>query len=623
MADNLTTYKIFIASPGGLQDVRTAFRDEIDEYNTSDAKHRGVEFEAVGWEDTLPGIGRPQHIINKDIRTCHYFVMVLHDRWGSPPARKNRGKKPKFTSGTEEEFDVAGKCLRSRRAPMRQIIPLFRGVDAGKLSDPGPQLKKVLTFRKRLEREKKFLYGTFDEAEEFKTTLRRLLAKWVRDHEAKTMPAITGGPILPTSPGPDVQRPEPTQDESSSDETDKAIAEADRLADAGKLVEAETAYAREAVKGTPFAINAYGHFLRRVGRLSQAQAMYERVAEIGKARHPGWLAIAYGNIGLIFRERGAMKDAERMHRESLEINKGIGDLRGVARQYGNLGNIWRTRGDLAKAEKMHRKALKIDEGIDCLEGMANQYGNLAGICAMRGDLPEAERMYRKVLAFEKRLKRPTGIADANNGLALIICKTGGNLDDAERMLREALKINTRLGRPEGIANTYGNLGAIFEARGHLPEAERMLRKGLDADKRLGRLDGMAAHYDNLGTIRQARGYPADAEKMFKEALKINEHLGHLENMIIQYTKLGQIYGERGDLGDAEGMFNKALATSKDLGRLDGMASAHANLGNIYQMRGDSKEAKRLWTKAVVLYKQAKIPEWAARIQDCIDSLDNN
>jgi hypothetical protein len=49
-----------------------------------DALSRGVCFISIGWEETLGAIGRPQELINEDLRECDYFVLVLYDRLGSP-----------------------------------------------------------------------------------------------------------------------------------------------------------------------------------------------------------------------------------------------------------------------------------------------------------------------------------------------------------------------------------------------------------------------------------------------------------------------------------------------------------------------------------------------------------
>ena len=55
----------------------------------------------------MPGIGRPQELINEDVKTSDYFVMVLHDRWGSPP-----GNEGDFTSGNLGNLDRAEKMHR-------------------------------------------------------------------------------------------------------------------------------------------------------------------------------------------------------------------------------------------------------------------------------------------------------------------------------------------------------------------------------------------------------------------------------------------------------------------------------------------------------------------------------
>jgi len=458
MPDTPTKYKVFIASPGGLQDVRTAFRDVIDEHNQVDAKHRGVEFEPVGWEDTLPGIGRPQAKINEDVKTADYFVMVLHDRWGSPT-----GTDKEFTSGTEEEFHIACQCVADN-APMREIVPLFRGVSAPQLADPGTQLKRVLKFRKKFEREKKFLYGTFDAVEEFKTILRKLLAKWVREHEATTPPAaVIAGPILSISPDRDTQQPAPSPDEFPTDETEAAIAEAERLADNGQLIEAETIYAKEAIKGDPHTIAAYGHFLCRVGRLSQAIVMYESVGELGRlSGNERWQAIAYGNLGNTYQTRGDLDEAEKMHRKALKINESLGRLEGVAIQYGNLGLICKTRGNLDEAEKMYSKALEIHERLGCFEGIAIAYDNLGNIYQTRGELGEAEKMYLMSLKINKRLHRFKCMAKQYRNLD-IIYRTRGDLDEANKMRRKALKIE-RFGYIEGAARQDGKGTPVMEIR---------------------------------------------------------------------------------------------------------------------------------------------------------------
>ena len=164
MPFNLTGYKIFIASPGGLGQERKWFKNTIDEYNNIEAIPKGVIFQAIGWEDIIGGMGRPQSIINDELRDCDYCIVVLHDRWGSHPSENEKNA----TSGTEEEYKIALECFNNKDCPMKQICVFFKAVPPNQLSDPGDELKKVLNFKKELESQRTLLYNTFSSRNEFK-----------------------------------------------------------------------------------------------------------------------------------------------------------------------------------------------------------------------------------------------------------------------------------------------------------------------------------------------------------------------------------------------------------------------------------------------------------------------
>ena len=194
----VSTYRVFIATPGGLEAERRAFREVLCEWNDMFSLDRGIAFFPIGWEDTLPGKGRPQSLINKDVQKCDFLILVLWDRWGTPP-----GGEGTYTSGTEEEFSIANDAIPNQSMPMRQIVVLFKSVEARQLTDPGEQLKKVLDFKRQLEKDKSFLYGTFDTTDGFVKFLQKQLWAWLSDIElggdGKPVPPA-GGPILPVTP---------------------------------------------------------------------------------------------------------------------------------------------------------------------------------------------------------------------------------------------------------------------------------------------------------------------------------------------------------------------------------------------------------------------------------------
>ena len=577
MPSELTCLRVFIASPSGLAEERKAFRDEIQEFNEADAIQRGVLFQPVGWEDTLGGIGRPQTIINEDVRSADYFVLLLWNRWGSPPDTSSSSSR--FTSGTEEEYHVALECYDAQQATMRQIVIMLKSVDPQQLSDPGPELQKVLEFRNDIEQQKTHLFHSFDTTGSFRKLIRRHLAAWLRDEEnggvvqKPAVPMVEPGIVEDFAATWQHQRQNP----SESSMTAKAWA----LADEGRLTESEVEFARNVVgQQRPQPLIEYGRFLSRLGRLDQATVMFEAAFTVAKDQgDQSSVAIAYGNLGNVHRVRGDLDGAERMHRKSLEIEEGLGRLEGMASQYGNLGNLHRVRGDLEGAEQMHRKSLEIEEGLGHLEGMAGDYGNLGIVLRARGDLDGAEQMHRKSLEINESLGRLEGMASDYGNLGIML-QDRGDLDGAEQMYLKSLEINESLGRLEGMANQYGNLGILLQVRGDLDGAEQMYLKSLEIEERLGRLEGMASDYGNLGNVLQVRGDLDGAEQMHRKSLEIEERLGHLEGMASDYGNLGNVLQVRGDLDGAEQMYLKSLETAERLGSSQLITRAKSRLSSL-------------------------------------------
>jgi len=83
MAGTRKFVKVFLGSPGDLADERRAAKVNVDDFNNELAETFGCQVELVGWEDTLPELGRSQEIINRDLDGCDLFVGMLWKRWGT------------------------------------------------------------------------------------------------------------------------------------------------------------------------------------------------------------------------------------------------------------------------------------------------------------------------------------------------------------------------------------------------------------------------------------------------------------------------------------------------------------------------------------------------------------
>ncbi len=216
---DVRTIRVFIASPGDLAVERAAFKQVLEELNAGFGDALDIQFEPLGWEDTLAATGRrSQEVINREIDRCDVFILAMHRRWGqaAPDAQP-------YSSYTEEEFHRAfhrwqgsGSGVRffeiggpesdsQTQASSRQfrktehptprsgwqkkrrgkpqapeIFVFFKHIDSASMADAGPQLQKVLDFRKSLEESRQVLYHGFANEAEFKAEVDRHLRAFAK-----------------------------------------------------------------------------------------------------------------------------------------------------------------------------------------------------------------------------------------------------------------------------------------------------------------------------------------------------------------------------------------------------------------------------------------------------------
>jgi tetratricopeptide (TPR) repeat protein len=518
----LKVTRIFIASPGDLNTERAIFPDVIEKVNRIKAKSKGMLLEAVGWEDTLPGKGRPQEKIDEDVKHSDLIVMLLWKRWGSATG--------KYSSGFEEEYEVA--CANDK-----EIWLYFRGILDDMLADPGEQLQKVLEFRNKVETEKKFLFRRYEDENAWKEQFIEDLCRWLDNLPLGTLQGFPPDTLPPEKVAEYEQRIEQLERELGRIRVEQVrsaytwVKEAWEQADAGHITKAEEYFARAvAICQEPRIGNSYGLFLMRIGALKKAEERFVQTMKIGELiGDKVACANAYGNLGNLYLTRGDLKAAEEMYKKSLAIDKELGREEGIATAYCNLGILYRTRGDLKAAEEMGRKSLAIEEKLGLKEGIATAYCNLGVLYKTRGDIKAAEEMYKKSLAIDKELGRKEGMAAAYCNLGNLYVNRG-DLKVAEKMYKKSLAIEEKLGRKEGMATVYCNLGVVYKTRGDVKAAEDTYKKSLSIEEELGLKEGIAATCCNLGVLYKTRGDIKAAEEMYERSLLMCESLGNKANI---------------------------------------------------------------------------------------------
>ena len=185
--------RVFLASPGDLSDERRAVRSVVSEFNDSWADELGYQIQLLGWEDTVAGFGRPQHIINEEVDRCDLFLGMMWKRWGTPPDREGR-----YASGFHEEFDRS--VVRRTETGSPEISLFFKTISDDLKDDPGEDLKKVLQFRNSIIAEKTVLFQEFSTIHDMEQLARKCITRFVneiRRQEASTKPTEVEAKHLP------------------------------------------------------------------------------------------------------------------------------------------------------------------------------------------------------------------------------------------------------------------------------------------------------------------------------------------------------------------------------------------------------------------------------------------
>jgi len=189
--------KIFLASPGDVKLERDKAREEILGLRSLAQKH-GFDLQPLGWEtDVAPNAGRPQALINPLVRECDLFIGILWRRFGMPSGEAE--------SGTLEEFNLARERFVKEGAP--HIMLYFREVHPDFLNDPGPQLQKILDFKKQIDEGHLALYANYRDEEHFATLLRKHLTEWL----LKLIPEPEAQPAAATAELPTVKDAPPLE----------------------------------------------------------------------------------------------------------------------------------------------------------------------------------------------------------------------------------------------------------------------------------------------------------------------------------------------------------------------------------------------------------------------------
>ena len=168
---------------------------------------------------------------------------------------------------------------------------------------------------------------------------------------------------------------------------------------AGKIETANYELSRLEIKLTADALLQQGFQQYQHSEYSQAWeslqkslALYEAIGD--KAN----IALCWGQLGSVQRNRGNWDEAERLYQQYLALSTELGDRAGMASSWGLLGDIQRNRGNWDEAERLYQQSLALRTELGDKSGMGTSYNSLAFVHQHSNKIPEAFAAWRAGLA---------------------------------------------------------------------------------------------------------------------------------------------------------------------------------------------------------------------------------
>jgi tetratricopeptide (TPR) repeat protein len=457
--------RIFMASPGDVNDEREVVRVCVEEHNVRRRGETNVTYEVVGWERVRGTARRPQEAINELIAESHFLIALFKGSWGSEP-----GSPWGYTSGTEEELFAGLLDLSQPEQPMRDVWVAF-------LHHPSPA-EQVVRLREQMSRRHSMMYEAITDIRDLKEKLTDRLDTWEALAGSKVVQHID---LLPSS-GKDVLQAANLRLRGA------------KLVDLGQAEAGRIALKEAAVLGGPVEHLAYARFLARHGNFDEAHAESQRAIDYfangASSLYSPLAAEAFAAQAGVLRRQGRDVDAiGRLEQALTLLNERDSYAQKVrCRILDDLGLARQKTGDLAQARRDFEAALTSRRDSRQNSDVCQSLVNLARLEVRAGDLKAAAAYADEVVETLRGTPATALHANAEVLVAQVRLRQG-RPDDGVPYAERALSLNQQIASRRGEAISLLLLAQCCRAAGREQEARAHARSCLEVNRSMGNEEG--------------------------------------------------------------------------------------------------------------------------------------
>ncbi len=201
--------------------------------------------------------------------------------------------------------------------------------------------------------------------------------------------------------------------------------------------------------------------------------------------------------------------------EALTLATSINDKKGMAASYNNLGVAYRNQGALDHALEYYMQSLTIYQSIDNGEGIATTKNNIANIYSLKKDYGQALKYFEESNSGFIAMGKPESLIGSMNNL--------GNLhsdlqlyDQALNYYTDAWKLSEKTGSQ--FADPLTNTGNLYYRQGNYQRAVDYYQRALDIVKKQNDRISELSLLANLGETFSMANQPTEAQRYLDQAL---------------------------------------------------------------------------------------------------------
>jgi tetratricopeptide (TPR) repeat protein len=314
------------------------------------------------------------------------------------------------------------------------------------------------------------------------------------------------------------------------------------------------------------------------GDIGEDRRQLESLLERAAAVEPAVRAKALNGAGVLAESQGDWDTATRLHQESLEISRRIGDRHGIAWSLNNLGVVAISQGDLDLAQELLEENLAVAESANDTANIATALNDLGLIAHSRHHYDQATALWTRSLVLFRALGDESHAARVLNNLGTVAMEVG-EYERAQALLTESLALLRSVGDRQGIASTLNNLAETASSLGDAATAMGLYRESHSLALEGGNRLYAAIAMENLAALTRLQGEEGVAQTRFREALLLYRSVGDKQGIASCLSGLASTAAAQGRVEEAAGMLGAASRICDEQGdlALPGLAEAVAVL----------------------------------------------